>query len=83
MPIVSSSFAGDIPWRSRDKMDGEMIYHLTKLAVLEYLTSGITSIFDMYLTPETTAILCPLAAGTDTVRIAAVTDIQDLSILHP
>ena len=41
-----------------DKMDGEMIYHLTKLAVLEYLTSGITSIFDMYLTPETTAKAC-------------------------
>lgn len=40
------------------KLDGEMIYHLTKLAVLEYLTSGITSIFDMYLTPETTAKAC-------------------------
>ena len=40
------------------KLDGEMIYHLTRLAVLEYLTSGITSIFDMYLTPETTAKAC-------------------------
>ena len=35
------------------KLDGEMIYHLTKLAILEYLTSGITTVFDMYLTPET------------------------------
>lgn len=40
------------------KLDGEMIYHLTKLAILEYLTSGITTVFDMYLTPETTAKAC-------------------------
>ena len=33
------------------KMTGEDIYHLSKIAVLEYLTSGITSIFEMYLTP--------------------------------
>ena len=56
------SYADDLPladWLNQQvfpieaKMDGEMIYHLTKLAVLEYLTSGITAIFDMYLTPET------------------------------
>lgn len=61
------SYADDLPlqdWLFQQifpieaKMDGEMIYHLTKLAVLEYLTSGITSIFDMYLTPETTAKAC-------------------------
>lgn len=61
------SYADDLPlqdWLFKQvfpieaKMDGEMIYHLTKLAVLEYLTSGITSIFDMYLTPETTAKAC-------------------------
>ncbi len=61
------SYADDLPLQDwlfkqvfpiEDKMDGEMIYHLTKLAVLEYLTSGITSIFDMYLTPETTAKAC-------------------------
>ena len=40
------------------KLDAEMIYHLTKLAILEYLTSGITAIFDMYLTPETIAQAC-------------------------
>lgn len=37
------------------KMTGEDIYHLSKIAVLEYLTSGITSIFEMYLTPFTVA----------------------------
>ncbi|MBR4768491.1 MAG: amidohydrolase, partial [Lachnospiraceae bacterium] len=40
------------------KMDGEDCYWLTKLAILEYLTSGITAIGDMYLTPETIADAC-------------------------
>ena len=41
-----------------DKMTGEDCYLLTKLAILEYLTSGITAIGDMYLTPETIADAC-------------------------
>ncbi len=40
------------------KMDGEDCYWLTKLAILEYLTSGVTAIEDMYLTPETIADAC-------------------------
>lgn len=40
------------------KMTGEDCYELTKLAILEYLTSGITAIADMYLTPETIADAC-------------------------
>ena len=61
------SYADDLPlqdWLTKQvfpveaKMDGEMIYHLTKLAILEYLTSGITAIFDMYLTPDTVAKAC-------------------------
>ena len=61
------SFADDMPlhaWLNEQvfpveaKMTAEDIYHLTKLAVLEYLTSGITSIFDMYLTPERIADAC-------------------------
>lgn len=61
------SYADDMPltdWLNQQvfpieaRMDGEMIYHLTKLAILEYLTSGITAIFDMYLTPETIAQAC-------------------------
>ena len=40
------------------KLTGEDIYHLTRLAILEYLTSGITSIFEMYLTPDTIAQAC-------------------------
>lgn len=58
------SYADDLPLQSwlneqvfpiEARMTAEDIYHLTKLAVLEYLTSGITAIFDMYLTPESIA----------------------------
>lgn len=30
------------------KLNPERVYHLTKLAILEYLTSGVTAAFDMY-----------------------------------
>lgn len=58
------SFADDLPldrWLNESvfpreaKLSAEDIYHCTKLAVLEYLTSGITAAFDMYLTPESIA----------------------------
>lgn len=39
-------------------MSGEDIYWLTKLAILEYLTTGVTLIGDMYLTPETIFDAC-------------------------
>ena len=31
-----------------EKFIDDDIYHLTKLGILEYLTSGITAAFDMY-----------------------------------
>ena len=37
------------------KMTEDDIYELSKLSVLEYLTSGITACFDMYLTPYSIA----------------------------
>ena len=61
------SMADDMPldqWLNKQvfpleaKLTGEDIYDLTRLAVLEYLTSGVTSIFDMYLTPDTIAQAC-------------------------
>ncbi len=61
------SYADDVPldtWLHEKvfpleaKLTGEDIYHLTKLAILEYLTSGITAIFEMYLTPDTIAEAC-------------------------
>lgn len=58
------SYADDLPlldWLNEQvfpmeaKLTPEDIYHLSKLAIMEYLTSGITANFDMYLTPETIA----------------------------
>ncbi len=40
------------------RLNGDDCALLTKLAILEYLTSGITAIYDMYLTPPTIAKAC-------------------------
>ena len=37
------------------KMTAEDIYHLSKIAIMEYLTSGMTAAFEMYLTPFSVA----------------------------
>ena len=34
------------------KMTEQDNYDLTQLAILEYLTTGVTSVFDMYLSPK-------------------------------
>lgn len=61
------SFADDMPlqeWLNTKifpleaKMTGQDNYDLTQLAILEYLTSGVTAIFDMYLSPEDIARAC-------------------------
>lgn len=61
------SYADDVPLKQwlnemvfpmEAKLTAEDIYELTRLAILEYLTSGITSIFEMYLTPDTIAEAC-------------------------
>lgn len=58
------SYADDLPlleWLNEQvfpmeaKLSAEDIYHLSKLAIMEYLTSGITANFDMYLTPDSIA----------------------------
>ncbi len=49
------------------------IYHLSKLAILEYLTSGVTSILDMYLNPEEMA-QAALDMGFRTVMCGALND---------
>lgn len=61
------SYADDLPLQNwlndkvfpmEKKLSGDDIYHLTRLAVLEYLTSGVTAIFDMYLQPDYAAEAC-------------------------
>ena len=58
------SYADDLPlneWLNEQvfpmeaKLTEEDIYHLSKLAIMEYLTSGITANFDMYLVPDAIA----------------------------
>lgn len=58
------SYADDLPlldWLEKQvfpmeaKLSGDDIYHLSKLAILEYLTSGITANFDMYMQPQQVA----------------------------
>lgn len=58
------SYADDLPldeWLNHKifpveaEMTAEDICELSKLAILEYLTSGVTAVFDMYLTPESIA----------------------------
>lgn len=58
------SYADDMPlldWLNKQvfpmeaKLTSEDMYHLSKLAVMEYLTSGITANFDMYMDPVSVA----------------------------
>ncbi len=76
------SYADDLPlfeWLNKQvfpmeaKLTKEHIYDLSRLAVMEYLTSGITANFDMYLTPETIA-KASVDCGFRTVMAGAVND---------
>ena len=50
MPLQDWLFKQVFPMEA--KLKGEDIYWLSKLAILEYLTSGITASFDMYFEPD-------------------------------
>lgn len=74
------SYADDLPlqeWLEKKifpieaKMTGEDIVPLTKLAILEYLTSGVTSIFDMYISPEMIAQACE-ETGMRVVQVSGI-----------
>lgn len=76
------SYADDLPLREwlyqkvfpmEAKLSPEDIYHLCRLAIMEYLTSGITANFDMYLTPDTMA-QASVDCGFRTVICGAVND---------
>lgn len=74
------SYADDMPLQEwlykkvfpmEEKLQGDDIYQLTKLAILEYLTSGITSICDMYLKPDQVAEAC-MDAGMRCVLVSGL-----------
>lgn len=61
------SYADDMPlweWLSTKifpleaKLSAEDMYEFARLAMLEYLSGGITAVFDMYMHPEETARAC-------------------------
>ncbi len=53
------------------KFNGEICAMLTKLAILEYLTSGVTSVFDMYLSPYEIATACE-ESGMRIVQVSGI-----------
>ncbi len=74
------SYADDLPLQEwletkifplEAKMTDEDCALLTKLAVLEYLTSGITAIMDMYLSPEAIAKACE-ETGMRVVQVSGI-----------
>lgn len=79
------SYADDLPldkWLNEQifpmeaKLTGEHIYWLTRLAVLEYLSSGITAAFDMYFEPEDVAAAA-VDSGFRMVMTGAVNDFKE------
>ena len=62
------------------KFEANDIYHLTKLGILEYLTSGITAAFDMYFAPPE-IIRASEEMGFRTV-ILATSDREPISLLR-
>lgn len=76
------SYADDLPlleWLHQQifpmeaKLQAEDVYWLSKLAVMEYLTSGITANFDMYLYPDMIA-RASAECGFRTVIVSGLND---------
>lgn len=54
-------------------LTAQNIYDLTKLAVLEYVSGGITAIFDMYINPEAVGKAC-IDTGMRCVQVGSIND---------
>lgn len=76
------SYADDLPlldWLNTQvfpmeaKLTGEMVYHFSKVAILEYLTSGVTANFDMYMFADEVA-QASIDCGFRTVLCGAFND---------
>lgn len=79
------SYADDLPLQDwlyqrvfpmEAKLTPDIIYLFTKLAILEYLTSGITASFDMYVEPEANAS-ANIDMGFRTVLCGTLNDFKD------
>ena len=78
--VFFRSLADDMPldkwlseqiWPREGQLTGEDVYTLTKLGILEYLSSGITACFDMYIKNDYYARACT-DAGFRTVICSAL-----------
>ncbi len=95
------SYADDLPLQEwlfqkvfpqEAKLNGDRIYKFTRLAILEYLTSGVTSVFDMYFYADDYARAC-IDSGFRSVMCGGVcgddkaSDLEDRFVkfnkLHP
>ena len=83
--VFARSFADDLPldkWLNEmifpmeAKLTGEDIYHLSKLAFLEYLTSGISAAFNMYYFPEDNA-KASVESGFRTVMTCGINNFKE------
>ena len=83
--VFARSFADDLPldkWLNEmifpmeAKLTGEDIYHLSKLAFLEYLTSGISAAFNMYYFPEDNA-KASVETGFRTVMTCGINNFKE------
>lgn len=79
------SFSDDLPLQDwlcnkifplEDLLTGDDIYKLSKIAFLEYLTSGISACFDMYYFPENMA-RASVDTGFRTVMCGAVNNFKE------
>lgn len=79
------SFSDDMPLQEwlydkifplEDLLTGDDIYRLSKIAFLEYLTSGISACFDMYYFPENMA-KASVETGFRTVMCGAVNNFKE------
>lgn len=79
------SYADDLPLHEwlfdkifpmEEKVTPEDQYHLSKVAILEYLSSGITACFDMYYNPEEMA-RAAVEMGFRSVQLGTVTSSRE------
>lgn len=83
--VFGRSFSDDLPLQEwlynkifpmEDRLCGKDIYKLSKVAFLEYLTSGISACFDMYYFPENMA-QASVETGFRTVMCGAVNNFKE------
>lgn len=74
--IPLDKWLNDVIFPMEAKLTSDDLYHLSKVSVLEYLSSGITACFDMYYQPETFMKTC-LEMGFRAVLLGTVTKYRE------